>query len=73
MGSKERSPAHHSTETGLDSRTVEGANLLFTPRVEAEMESGRRRSPVQSHSLAVIGPDDSMRAARRLAWASVPE
>jgi hypothetical protein len=53
-------------KTGLDSRTVEGVNLLFTPRVEAEMEIGRRRSPV-------IGPDDSIRAARRLAWASVPE
>jgi hypothetical protein len=27
-------------KTGLDSRTVEGINLLFTPRVEPEMHVG---------------------------------
>ena len=34
------------SKAGLDSHTVEGVNLLFTPRVEAEMQMGRRRTPV---------------------------
>jgi hypothetical protein len=49
-------------KTGLDSRTVEGVDLLFTPRVEAQMQIGRRGSPVQDVEVSEVSPGRTPRS-----------
>jgi hypothetical protein len=41
---------------------VEGVNLLFTPRVEAEMQIGRRRSPVHDVEVREVSPGRTTRS-----------
>ena len=53
-------------------RMVEGVNLLFTPRVEAEMEIGRRRSPVQDVEVREVSPGRTPRSLLMLSIFGIP-
>ena len=49
-------------KTGLDSRTVEGVDPLFTPRVEAQMQIGRPRSPAHDVEVREVSPGRTTRS-----------